>query len=314
MKSLIAKWSSLAGAAACLAVGVVALQFIPSGEGDSMNSAVMVSSANADESSSAYTTILAQGMGGGNASGGGIGGGGMGGGGMGSGMMVPDRIIQFTKPTGPLPNWMTAGGTIAEEEETAKEAVRQKIRKRVKPDFNNVSLQAVLQDFSQDAQVGILIDTVALELSAGGVTPDDPISLTGLAELSLQRALTLILDPKELTYVIEPDYIMVTTKEAGKARVLRYYDLAHFLPSNELAMELISLVQTMVKGNWETDGGEDKVQLFGSMLVVSAPEETHLDLEGLLSRLSKIDKGNLLVPPSPLPQNGPNKTQNGGMF
>ena len=62
------------------------------------------------------------------------------------------------------------------------------------------------------------------------------------------------------------------------------------------------------------NGGENEIQLFGSMLVISAPEEVHLAIEGLLFRLSKIDKANLLVPPSSVPPGEKGKAQNGGMF
>ncbi len=211
------------------------------------------------------------------------------------------RIVPFKKPDGPLPNWMTSGGTIAEEENKARESLRRDLRKLVKPDFTNAPLRAVIEQLSQETSIPFLIDTVAME--GGTATPEDPITLTGLREMSLQRALKTILDPLELTYVIEPDYIVITTKENGKSRTLRTYDLAFLLPSNEKSQELVSLIQTIVPSNWDMDGGADTLQVFGSMIIASCPEETHLAIEGVLFELSKMTKENIDVPSYPIDPN-----------
>ncbi len=200
------------------------------------------------------------------------------------------KIVPFTKPSGPLPNWMTDGGTFAEEENAAREQIRKRMRQTVRPDFNNVPLRSVIENFASEFKISMIIDTIALE-GAGGATAEDPVTLT-LGELSLQRALKLILDPKELCYIIEPEYIQITTKDQASARRLRTYDLAYLLPSNEKVLDLINLIMTTVAASWDIDGGEDSLVPFGSMLVANCREETHLAIEGLLFELSKMSKEN----------------------
>ncbi|MDZ4853007.1 MAG: RNA polymerase sigma factor [Pirellulaceae bacterium] len=207
-------------------------------------------------------------------------------------LALAQSTTTFTMPTGPAPNWMTDGGTLAQEEAQLRERVRSAIRKKVKPDFNNTPLRSVLETFALELNLAILIDTVALELD-GTASPEDPVTLQGVPEMSLQRALHLILDPKELTILVEPDYVMVTTKSSGSGNTLRYYDLAHFLPNIEKVPEIIRLIETMIQADWVTTGGECVIQCFGSVLVVSCPEYAHRDIEGLLYELSKMDPANL---------------------
>lgn len=200
-------------------------------------------------------------------------------------------IVAFTRPTGPMPNWMTEGGTLAEEEDMAREEIRRTMRNNIQPpDFNNTPLRNVLHVWSTEAKVPILIDHVALETS--GVSPEDPVTLNGLPALSLQRALRLILDPKELTYIVEPESILITTKEAGSARTMRTYDLAYLLPTSEKVVDLLTIIRTIVPANWDVDGGENTLQSFGSMMIASCPEEVHAQIEGLLYALSKMNREN----------------------
>lgn len=218
------------------------------------------------------------------------------------------RFIPFTKPEGPMPNWMTSGGTMAEEEDKAREGLRRNLRKLVKVDFTNVTLRNVLDTLRSDTNIPFLVDEAAIAES-GTVTLEDPINLLLMPEISLQRALKIILEPLELAYVIEPEHIKITTKDNSKNRSLRTYDLAYLLSSNEKSQELVQLIRTMVPSNWDLNGGEDTLQVFGSMLLVSCPEETHLGIEGLLFSLSKMTKGNIDIPTNPadpnmLPSNG----------
>lgn len=215
------------------------------------------------------------------------------------------KTVTFTPPSGPVPNWMTSGGTIAEEEEQAREILRRNLRKLVKFDFTNVPLRNVIDTFKSDAEIPIIFDEAAMA-AGGAVTLEDPVNLTGLPEMSLQRALTTLLDPLQLTYVVKPDYILITTNDAKQNRVLRTYDLAYLLPSNEKSEEVVRLIQSVVSSNWDINGGEDTLHMFGSMLLASCPEESHLGIEGLLFQLSRMSKDNLSVSSLPINAQLPN--------
>ena len=229
-------------------------------------------------------TVLAQGMGG-------MGGGDAVDGKKGNETLTPRKTIPFKKPTGSPPNWITEGGTWAQEQDKIHDRIRSVLRKKVKPDFNNMPLRVVLESWAAELQLPILIDTIALE-GAGGVTPEDPVTLTGVPEISLRSALRLVLEPLELTYVIEDEVMKITTKDQGSARIRRMYDLAYLFPSDERVTELFGVIQTTVPANWDVNGGEDSFSMIGSILVVNCPEDAQIAIEGLLSDLSRMNKEN----------------------
>lgn len=209
---------------------------------------------------------------------------------VGSDSLKPPKIVLFKRPTGPLPNWMTDAGNSAESNAT-EEAIMKLLRRRVRPDFNNTPLRVVVETWAAELNIPILVDTVALE-SAGGATAEDPVTLSVIPEISFQSALRLVLDPKDLTYVIEDEVMKITTKDQGSARIRRMYDLAHFLTSNERIGELIGLIYNTVSANWDIDGGEDVIAAFGPVLVVYCPIEVQNDIECLLFELSKMSTEN----------------------
>jgi eukaryotic-like serine/threonine-protein kinase len=75
--------------------------------------------------------------------------------------------------------------------------------------FTSTPLVTVMQTFSDQYAIPILIDWVGLDES--GVTPDEPITLN-VADISLNSALKLIVDPLDLTYVIEDEVLKITAK------------------------------------------------------------------------------------------------------
>ncbi|MFN9917770.1 MAG: hypothetical protein ACK53L_34605, partial [Pirellulaceae bacterium] len=94
------------------------------------------------------------------------------------------------------------------------------LKSNIKPEFSNTPLRQVMESIATEKQIPIILDTTAIE-GGGTATPEDPITLTNLPEISMRSALRLILDPLELTYVIEDEVMKITTKDQGSARVLR---------------------------------------------------------------------------------------------
>ena len=85
--------------------------------------------------------------------------------------------------------------------------------------FNATPLSNVVKFFSETHAIPIVIDDKALE--AENITPDEPVSLE-LPSVSFRSALKLILDPLQLTYVIEDEVMRITSKKTS-ANVVRVY-------------------------------------------------------------------------------------------
>ena len=85
--------------------------------------------------------------------------------------------------------------------------------------FNAQPLSAVMKFFSDTFGVPIVIDDKALEDE--NITQDEPITLN-LPPVSFRSALKLILEPLQLTYVIQDEVMRITSKQAS-ANVVRVY-------------------------------------------------------------------------------------------
>ncbi len=96
------------------------------------------------------------------------------------------------------------------------------LNERGEINFNGTPLSGVVKYFREFHSIPIVIDDTALD--AEGVTPDEPITLE-LPTVSLRSALKLILEPLQLTYVIEDEVMRITSKRTS-ANVVRVYPVA----------------------------------------------------------------------------------------
>ncbi len=215
---------------------------------------------------------------------------GMGGGGMmgtGRGPDLPKEIvIKWEKPTGPIPAWLSTKSASSEMED----AIRAKLNERLSIDLNGSPLSAAMSNMSKQMDIPIILDEKALEEE--NITPDEPITIK-LPAVSFRSALKLILEPLQLTYVIEDEVMRVTSKKTS-ANVCRFYDLSSILPDNGLTEELRQGIESMITPDqWQSAGGSSNMTTVGSMLVIAAPHETHTAVEWFLQEVSKQPSANL---------------------
>ena len=70
--------------------------------------------------------------------------------------------------------------------------------------------------------------------------------------------------------------------------------MSTILPDNSLSGEIVELIEEMVASDsWTVVGGVSKLRMFGSVLVVNAPEETHLAIAELLRAIANQPKSNM---------------------
>ena len=228
--------------------------------------------------------VLAQGGGMGGMGGGGMGGGGMMGMGMGQG--PKEIVIKWEKPSGPIPAWLETKNTSKESED----AIRATLNRRLDIDLNGTPLSAAMGEISKQVSIQMILDEKALEEE--NITADEPITLQ-LSQVSLRSALKHILEPLQLTYVIEDEVMRITSKKTS-ANQVRFYDLSVIMPDNGLTTELIQGIETMITPDqWVNAGGSSSITTVGSMLVIAAPEETHAAVERFLQEVSKQPSANL---------------------
>lgn len=202
---------------------------------------------------------------------------------------VPIPIVVWEAPKNGQPAWLQRS---VEDELSIKmeQAIRDRLNQRLDVSFTAQPLSAVMKFFSRELQIPILIDEKAFEEE--NITPDEPITFN-LDNARAVNAIELILRPLQLTYEVGNEVMMITSKQV-KANITRYYDLSSILPDNRLSGEIVELIQEMVASDsWAIVGGVSKLRMFGSILVVNAPDETHLAIAELLRAIANQPKSNM---------------------
>ena len=186
--------------------------------------------------------------------------------------------------------------------------IRAKLKDQVEVKFSGIGLSAVMSRFATTLDFPIIIDERALEEE--GISLDEQISLSLSKEISFRSALKLVLEPLNLTWVIEDEVMRITTK-SNSANVLQTYDLSEILPDNSTVLELVTIVErTVAPDSWDAAGGTSTIAIFGSLLVVSCPEDTH---EGIVKTLFLLgNQAPQNIKPAPTSKQPP--VGMGGMF
>lgn len=194
-------------------------------------------------------------------------------------------------------------------EDLRNDQIRAKLKDQVKVDFNGVGLSAVISRFATALDMPIIMDEKALEEEL--ISLDEQITLNLSKEISFRSALKLVLEPLNLTWVIEDEVMRITSK-SNSANVLRTYDLSQILPDNSTVLELVSIIErTVAPGSWDAAEGTSTIAVFGSLLVVSCPEDTHEGIEKTLYLLGNQAPQN--IKPAPIIKQQP-PVGMGGMF
>lgn len=126
--------------------------------------------------------------------------------------------------------------------ESEREIYRQ-LKAPVEVHFNNRPLKDVMDTLSNLTSVNIFLDP--LGMMAEGVTSDEPVTLNLSGKpISLKSALTLILEPLRLSWVIRNEVLKITSEQMKDSEVYPHvYNVAdlvtpipNFVPSHNLGM------------------------------------------------------------------------------
>jgi len=121
--------------------------------------------------------------------------------------------------------------------------IQQKMRTPVLPRYNSMALAEVVQSLSELTGVNIYLDPRGL--GQEGVRTDTTVSLDLGQEISLESALSLILEPLHLTYMIKDEVLKVTSEQLRDGEVTpRVYNVAdlvipipNFVPTSNMGLQ-----------------------------------------------------------------------------
>lgn len=204
---------------------------------------------------------------------------------------------------------------------TNEERIRAALKQPCELDYLERPLCEIAEELADTYNFNVMFRMS--ELKAIGKDTDTPITIH-VKDISLQSALTLLLDDLDLTWVIHHEVLLVTTKdEAETILVTRVYDVKDLvyrdeeeeknaivysspeLYSGQVDFEqLIAVITSNVyPDSWEDNGGVGSIDGFESddkaLLVLSQTEQTHQKVAELLEMIRKAPARALPKKPAP---------------
>ncbi|MFN7875776.1 MAG: hypothetical protein ACK5PB_10690 [Pirellula sp.] len=189
---------------------------------------------------------------------------------------MANQSITWTKPTGPEPKWLARG----RKRFQSIERIRDLLAREIEPqDLQGIPLATVLGRLSSLLEIPIHFNAAKIA-SETSISEETPITLqfTG----NLRTCLDVLLGPYELTYVINEAGLEVTTlADASTKPSIGVYDLSFVAADSENAKSILQAIGLTIN----TQGVLDMFMV-GQMLVVSATERAHVEIESVLARLA----------------------------
>ncbi|NQT39913.1 MAG: hypothetical protein HQ581_20640 [Planctomycetes bacterium] len=187
---------------------------------------------------------------------------------------------------------------------SGEKAIRQVLRRKATIRCKDAPLDDVVAALRQKYRIVIDFDWNEIE-KVLGIVPSETRVSCDCANVPLRSALELMLEPLELTWVIDKDVLLITTKERAdqmlNAKVHDVADLVMFRNGQGRTLadydSLEQLIMTSVRpDSWEEVGGPGTISHLrhtnAESLVVCQTMRVHEELEKLLANLRAIAEAN----------------------
>lgn len=149
-------------------------------------------------------------------------------------------------------------------------------------------LEEIIAFLREEYGIEILLDTVALDEL--GIGADEPVSIS-VRNIRLYQAMRRMLEPLELTYVVDDAVVLVTSEEEAFTKLhLAIYDVRDLLLQGDYDSLMEIVTSTIATDTWaENGGGEAEIRAYpqrGS-LVITQTSSVHAEILGLFEALRK---------------------------
>ncbi|MGD9645471.1 MAG: hypothetical protein AB7U73_07150 [Pirellulales bacterium] len=185
--------------------------------------------------------------------------------------------------TGKLPPEENPVAELSKRLQKAELNIRRELVKTTTVDFVETPLLEVVMFLQDLHQIPVKLDQKSLEDS--GILDDEPVTCS-LSNVSLHSVLRVVLEPLDLTYVVDGEVLMITTLDHAEGHPeVRVYDVED-LASDKNIDELVDvIIATCTPESWEQTGGLGRIQRFDGRLVVRQSGEVQWQIARLLADL-----------------------------
>ncbi len=160
--------------------------------------------------------------------------------------------------------------------------LRSKLSQKTSIEASELPLKQFLKLLSEQTDTPIVLDARSIEEI--GLSGEVPVSLS-LNNVSLRSVLRNTLRPLGLAYAIQDEVIHIMTHEAVEGNlVTRVYALADSLKDKPKKVIHV-IISTVNPDTWEVIGGPSTIVAINNLLIVSATEHTHEQIDSLLQKI-----------------------------
>jgi len=185
---------------------------------------------------------------------------------------------------GGLAGLRSAAAAQAEASHTDFEGI---LRKPTKFDFDTTPLSDVVEFFADQLDINIQLD--AKGLTDAAVDSQAPVTRSLRKPIPFESALHLILDEFDLTFAIQHDVLMITSKErADEILTTKVYPVGDLITRRQGWGPLINLITSSIQpDSWGDNGGPASIQPLSvvSSLVIAQRRDVHAEIRDLLAQL-----------------------------
>lgn len=203
-------------------------------------------------------------------------------------------VISWPSPTSDKPAWMAR----ARKQLEMQQAMLLLLDREAEIDIQSIPLEAALKILLGKNQVPFRIDAVSMEEE--GIDLELRIDFQGRG--TIRELLIRMLRPLEADFAVQGDGVFIASRR-GVPLVVRVYDLTHVANDNQSVGRIAQLVQHMVAPDtWMIAGGIAQSASMGSVLIISATDSVHAEIESFLGQLAAMGADHLQGPLLPADQ------------
>jgi RNA polymerase sigma factor (sigma-70 family) len=165
--------------------------------------------------------------------------------------------------------------------------IRSALEQPIGNEYFDTPLAELIEDLARSNEIRIFVDPLGLAQEA--LRPDTPISFD-FQGISLKEGLKLILDPLHLDYIIEEEFLKITSEQRAAATMeTRVYDTRRI--SKLTSEALTKLIRASIRPKTWTDPTlPTAVEAFPGGLVIAQSQQAHADIADLMRQLERHEE------------------------
>src|SRR5262249_18103354 len=191
--------------------------------------------------------------------------------------------------------------TAAVDHALADRNIKAALQEKIDLSLSDVSLRDAVEQIRRRKDLNLLIDQESVK--AAGIDPNTTVVSVKLSGKPLDSALRVLLQPLELTTVIEDEVLKVTTKDkAAQTLDVKLYPIGDLVDpalaacaaddaADSPAALIDCITSTVAPASWSCQGGIGNIESYLTdqpLLIVSQTEETHQQLARFMTQLRDV--------------------------